>query len=194
MIKIVAIFLLFSPFISYSQTAFEIGFNTGFKNGYCYNDYGCTSPYPPTSPIPSANESWDNYNDGYNRGFQIGLDSKRSSGNNNTSSSYRQVVKPAEWKAPVSRDFLIQEATQRGNDAQRCADNVTTLLDNLSNLILKLSYCDRQAAINLNVPLQEVIKEVNNYSMEDICSNYHNIQSEINSLQEITNRHINKCK
>ncbi len=67
--------------MSQVKSNFERGFENGFKEGYCYNrPVGsiCSYPiiiYPPT---PKLNESSDNYTQGYNRGFQYGLDLKRS--------------------------------------------------------------------------------------------------------------------
>ncbi len=57
------------------------GFEVGFEEGYCYNrPVGSICSYPIIiyPPIPKLNESSDNYTQGYNRGFQYGLDLKRS--------------------------------------------------------------------------------------------------------------------
>jgi len=72
------IFLIIS-FLAYSQSNFDKGFYDGFKKGYCYErDNNCIAPITPNAPIPSVNENSDNYNHGYNRGFQIGLDKSRN--------------------------------------------------------------------------------------------------------------------
>src|SRR5690606_38103947 len=62
------------------KTSYVKGFEIGFKEGYCYNrnTYDCLVPMTPIPPPPRINESKDNYTEGYNRGFQFGLDLKRT--------------------------------------------------------------------------------------------------------------------
>ncbi len=68
--------------LSFSQikSAYSRGFEVGFKEGYCYNNktVDCFTPLTPLAPMPRLNESKESYTDGYNRGFQFGLDLKRS--------------------------------------------------------------------------------------------------------------------
>lgn len=61
------------------KSNYERGFEIGFKEGYCYNrtTYDCFTPMTPLAPMPRINENKDNYTQGYNRGFQFGLDLKR---------------------------------------------------------------------------------------------------------------------
>lgn len=92
----------------FSQTSFIIGFNKGWKEGYCYNQNGCVAPVAPVAPVPTASESSDNYKDGYNRGFQMGLDKKRS---NSASSNSAGVGAGVPTKA-VTTDF--GSITQQG--------------------------------------------------------------------------------
>jgi hypothetical protein len=49
------------------------GFNDGYKEGYCYDRYGCISPIPPICPMLEIGERQDSYKDGYNRGFKTAL-------------------------------------------------------------------------------------------------------------------------
>jgi hypothetical protein len=76
------VFLLILNFSAIAQikSNYERGFGIGFKEGYCYsrNTYNCLPPLTPLSPLPRINESSSNYTEGYNRGFQYGLDLKRS--------------------------------------------------------------------------------------------------------------------
>jgi hypothetical protein len=85
--------LLFASSFIYSQTNYEEGFNSGYKNGYCYGQgVGCIPPIPPICPIPLIGESNDNYRQGYNRGFSMGQNARQYKENQNTnytgSSSY----------------------------------------------------------------------------------------------------------
>jgi hypothetical protein len=61
------------------NSPFARGFDKGFKEGYCYNHatVDCLTPLTPLTPLPRLNESNDSYTDGYNRGFQSGLDLQR---------------------------------------------------------------------------------------------------------------------
>jgi len=75
--QIVTIALVLFALVSCAQTEYSKGFKAGYKEGYCYNDYGCVSPIPPVTPIPNIGERNDNYQDGYNRGFKMGLEDKQ---------------------------------------------------------------------------------------------------------------------
>lgn len=55
------------------QSNFCRGFNDGYKEGYCYDRYGCIAPIPPVCPVLEVGERIDSYKDGYNRGFKTGL-------------------------------------------------------------------------------------------------------------------------
>ncbi len=66
--------LLLLPLLALSQTDFSNGYEKGYKEGYCYEDFGCISPVSPVSPIP--NIGYDSYQDGYNRGFSDGKAAK----------------------------------------------------------------------------------------------------------------------
>jgi hypothetical protein len=86
----VSLFLSFLIIFSTSfsqQKPFEQGFAKGFKEGYCYNQsITCLAPLTPLCPMPRINENENNFTDGYNRGFQTGLDLKRVEGGTNSSS------------------------------------------------------------------------------------------------------------
>jgi hypothetical protein len=84
-------YLLLLNFVAFSQSNFNIGFEEGFKNGYCYsnNQSGniCTPPLPPLPPLPQTNEKSTNYQDGYNRGFLYGQDRRRKDDNNSSNTN-----------------------------------------------------------------------------------------------------------
>jgi hypothetical protein len=63
---------------AFGQSDYSRGFQNGYKEGYCHNDFGCIAPIPPITPIPLIGESNDSYQDGYNRGFKRGLEDKRA--------------------------------------------------------------------------------------------------------------------
>lgn len=92
---------LITSFI-YSQTDFSRGFQKGYKDGYCYQVYGCIAPIPPLSPMPNSNESPHSYKQGYQKGFLIGKQAKSNKSNNNsfdrnTPREYPNYVQPFDF-------------------------------------------------------------------------------------------------
>ncbi|CAA7386949.1 hypothetical protein [Chryseobacterium fistulae] len=74
-----------------AQSNFNKGFNMGYGEGYCHDKgVGCIKPLSPMAPMPTIGESINSYQDGYNRGFQQGLNAQKS---NATSQRY-QTSKP----------------------------------------------------------------------------------------------------
>lgn len=68
--------LLITTHISYAQTDFSNGYKSGWKAGYCFQEDFCSSPIPPSAPMPNLNKN--SFQDGYNRGFIDGKASKSS--------------------------------------------------------------------------------------------------------------------
>ena len=79
-----------------AQNDYTKGFEAGYKKGWCHNkDIGCIPPVPPVPPVPSIGESLNSYTDGYNRGFQMGLDAGRSEDSKSASTRQRyQTAQP----------------------------------------------------------------------------------------------------
>jgi hypothetical protein len=93
-INLIFFFALFFSPVSFCQTKpFEQGFGKGFKEGYCYNQsITCIAPLTPNCPLPRVNENENNFTDGYNRGFQTGLDLRRvEEGRNSSKINYQSV-------------------------------------------------------------------------------------------------------
>ena len=64
---------------SSAQSKYSDGFESGYRNGYCQDQgISCLAPIPPNAPLPTVNESLNSYIDGYNRGFQLGLQAQRN--------------------------------------------------------------------------------------------------------------------
>lgn len=79
---------LFLSFFSFAQSNFSNGFSDGYKKGYCQNQgIGCMSPLPPIAPIPKIGENMNSYQDGYNRGFEAGLNAQKSKSDNSANST-----------------------------------------------------------------------------------------------------------
>lgn len=110
-------------FVAFGQyNNYDSGFKNGYKEGYCYNDYGCIPPIPPITPIPLIGESNDNYQDGYNRGFKMGLENKQAKkGNSENKQNGQNIYNPQPYVSTyVSPNFnaIIQagEAMQARYD------------------------------------------------------------------------------
>lgn len=94
--KIFLLSLIFCFTASYifAQTNFDNGFKEGYKNGYCQDQgIGCIKPIPPIAPIPTVDESSSSYQDGYNRGFQMGMKAQNAPSNTTNQQRY-QTAKP----------------------------------------------------------------------------------------------------
>lgn len=65
-----------------AQSDFSKGWDEGYREGYCYNKYGCVSPVPPVSPVPAPGQ--DNYKGGYNAGFIKGQNDKKNNESNSS--------------------------------------------------------------------------------------------------------------
>ncbi|MFN4149423.1 MAG: hypothetical protein ACK4IX_00625 [Candidatus Sericytochromatia bacterium] len=89
--KILILIMLLVSLVASSQTNFDKGFEDGYKKGYCQDQGNCIAPIPPIAPIPNVYESTSSYQDGYNRGFKIGLEKQtlESSNQNNNKGNYK---------------------------------------------------------------------------------------------------------
>lgn len=88
---IIILILIFGQ-ICFAQTKYTNGFNNGYKKGYCHDKgIGCIDPIPPIAPIPKIGESSESYTDGYNRGFEMGLNAQKSSNSSSTTNSVNRT-------------------------------------------------------------------------------------------------------
>jgi tetratricopeptide (TPR) repeat protein len=111
--------LLFVTTLSFAQTKFTDGFNTGYKKGYCQDQrVGCIEPIPPISPIPKIGESSSSYTDGYNRGFEMGLNAKKSNSNKRTryKTAKPEFVDDVMYKSPTNSKVEAIKALDRKQD------------------------------------------------------------------------------
>ncbi len=110
--KKLILILLLLPFFSIGQTKYNLGFNDGYKSGYCYNKIGCVSPPPPVTPVLLLGESLDNYQQGYNRGLLKGKnDSDNSYNNEGLGSKTTPIIKPAVLEVPDPTPIIINNNT-----------------------------------------------------------------------------------
>jgi tetratricopeptide (TPR) repeat protein len=105
--KYLFLVLLLSAYsFSYSQTNFTKGFLAGYKNGSCFDQSPCIPPDMPVPPVPGTYEAADSYQDGYKRGFQMGLDDSKVS-----AARYRLAsVEPIDYAAKLNTNDTAQRA------------------------------------------------------------------------------------
>lgn len=100
---ILTILFLFGSNIVNSQSKYSEGFDDGYKNGYCQDQgVGCIQPIPPIAPLPQVGENLSSYKDGYNRGFELGLNARKS----NKSSSSTNV--PNRSRYQTARPIFVE--------------------------------------------------------------------------------------
>lgn len=87
--KFLSIIVLCLSIKSFAQSNISSGFDSGYKAGYCYGIPSCVTPLVPSTPTDIFT-----YQDGYNKGFQMGLDKQRGV-ENKISSGYKGT--PAEF-------------------------------------------------------------------------------------------------
>ena len=180
------IFLLLIQSITYSQTKFNLGFDVGFKKGYCYDQsISCIPPVTPITPFVQLKENANSWQDGYNRGFIIGqhLGIYNQSVNNipvafnysEPQNPVPQVFKSGKYVPPVDLDLLkkVLEYKQillktRRNWLQNRSDNLSTLNDYL------LTNLDSNYHFTIYLGIVGVIQEINQgYDLTDTNNFYY---------------------
>jgi len=126
--------------LSFAQTNYTNGFNAGYKKGFCQDQgIGCIEPIPPISPVPKIGESSDSYNDGYNRGFQTGLNARKSNSNERT--RYKTAKPKFIDYTSSSNDNLINLKIKVLNKLSKRAlenlenENYESAIDNANSMI-----------------------------------------------------------
>lgn len=172
---LLVIILVFFTSLSYSQTQYSEGFEYGYSQGYCYGQAPCNAPNPPLTPNPQLGESWDNYQQGYNRGFQMGIDAKRASGNNsytsNPPSPQRQLYKP------IPDNVLVEAAKSRYELAEYRIQILKEYIQDIWDRDDKLIQCEGESNKGI---IQEAMKDVNG----SYVLNSDNFQKMVNYLKE----------
>ncbi len=94
LLPVLTAFIVFVFFVNFSiaQSKFDQGFIDAYKKGYCYEKANCISPIPPVAPIPTVSENLNSYQDGYSRGFKMGMEAQ----NGNTSGQKRYKTASAD--------------------------------------------------------------------------------------------------
>lgn len=146
-------------YYSQAQSGFTNGFNDGYKKGYCLNNFSCVPPIPPVTPIPAVGESYDSYEDGYGRGFQMGLDASRSNGNTNSNNSgyQRKVVAPPRYIEPLDLNLYARGVQYKEQISKERFDRIQEIVGKIYSYANQLDNCGQP---NLATGLRESIQEL----------------------------------
>ncbi len=107
---LLVITIIFSTTNLFSQSGFDRGFETGYEKGYCHDaGVGCPAPIPPIAPLPTTNENISSYQDGYNRGFEMGLSARN--GNSSNRQRYKTAsAEPIEYMQRINTADIYAKA------------------------------------------------------------------------------------
>lgn len=179
---IIFVFLLVSNII-FCQSNFNNGFNDGYKKGYCQDKgIGCLPPLPPLAPIPEIGENSNSYQDGYNRGFKMGL---QVNSENNNSSSNRERYKTSSaqfvddfiynpYKDPNVLNLAIKVAELKAQKLNSLFSKATESYngDDYGNAIY---YANEIIKIDANISQSYAIKAMSYFYKNEILNAYNNI-------------------
>lgn len=190
-------FLLLN-FIALSQlkSNYSRGFEVGFKEGYCYNNQkvDCFYPLTPEAPLPRINENKEDYTQGYNRGFQFGLDLRRSNDavNNSNTNLNSQLI---QYRDYISQQPLIDAMAAVGMMKQRKYDlRKGWVQDRINNLaeLLKVLFNKESLPSNADIDKikttywQTTVDYVDKLSAVDFADDYqfNSIQTNFNKIEK----------
>ena len=185
---VLIILLIFSANFLLAQTQFVNGFNNGYKKGFCQDQgVGCIEPVPPIAPSPKIGESSNNYTDGYNRGFELGLNARKSndSGNGYKTSKAKFVddiiynLPKTENKAKKQMAELIEK---RG--IQNLVDGNYDDAINDANVLIGMGYYNQSAYFIISKSYYHKNEMTNayNFSLKITDPNYINWKIELPEL------------
>ncbi len=119
-----------------SQSNYVKGFETGFKSGYCYNEsYNCIPPVTPIAPIPSADESYNDFWAGYNRGFLQGFTKNSSTSNTGPYGNAGYIPKINQFTPDYSFYYnsLKRTTTQTNDNVNSNSSSIEYLIEELND-------------------------------------------------------------
>lgn len=176
------IFLLISNII-FCQSNFNNGFNDGYKKGYCQDKgIGCLAPIPPIPPIPEIGENSNSYQDGYNRGFKVGMQANSGTTNSsNTRERYKTtsaqfvddfVYNP--YKDPNVLNLAMKVAELKAQKLKSLFDKATESYndDDYANAIY---FANEIIKTDANIPQAYAIKAMSYFYKNEIINAYNNI-------------------
>jgi len=205
----IILFLIFNlNSIGQIKSNYEKGFEIGFKEGFCYNNstYDCFTPMIPIAPMPRINENKDNYTEGYNRGFQFGLDLKRSKeAMNNSDNSLNSIPKFNNYVSQNPVETMRTVAIYKQQKYDKRTDWIQQRIYQLTDLINKLFNKQNMPSFAIESTRNIYIRQLNNfinsisgvdfaddYQFQNVVNGFYSVENEIysgyNSCMEVENR------
>lgn len=201
--KIFIIIVLCLSYKSFSQSTFYSGFEAGYKAGYCYGRPSCITPIVPIAPIGGFN-----YKDGYNNGFQMGLDKQRGLKNENSygyKGTEMTFIDNTMYKAPYelmmdiidrkdkefenkygsyeNRDRIFKELLLKGLDAFT-----------KKNYYAAINYCNQAQETLLTNPMIDIILGGSYYSIGDYDNSLRHLKTAKNNGYTDADEYIKQIK
>ena len=182
--KIIIITFLFISNFILCQSNFNNGFNDGYKKGYCQDKgIGCLEPIPPIPPIPAIGENLNSYQDGYNRGFKMGM--QANSANSNSSSQTRERYKTSSaqfvddfvynpYKDPNTLNLAMKVAELKAQKLKALFEKATESYndDDYGNAIY---FSNEIIKTDANIPQAYAIKAMSYFYKNEMINAYNNI-------------------
>lgn len=182
--KLILITFLFISNLIFCQSNFNNGFNDGYKKGYCQDKgIGCLEPIPPVPPIPAIGENLNSYQDGYNRGFKMGM--QANSGNSNSSTQTRERYKTSSaqfvddfvynpYKDPNVVNLAMKVAELKAQKLKSLFEKATESYndDDYANAIY---FSNEIIKTDANIPQAYAIKAMSYFYKNEILNAYNNI-------------------
>jgi len=145
--SIIIIFLILFTNLLFAQSNFDRGFEVGYKKGFCQDQgIGCIEPITPISPIPGVNESYNNYTDGYNRGFTMAIRKRNSvKSNSNSENSLPKYKRPVRKYNTIKSNINYKQVASTLNSIQSRIDyNKNVLNQTLESIDLRKKSIHRE--------------------------------------------------
>lgn len=203
------IFLIFGKTYSQLKSNYARGFEIGFEEGYCYNNetVDCFRPITPLAPLPRINENKENYTQGYNRGFQYGLDLKRSEEafNQPNINLHNRLVQFNEYvsQQPVSAMIAVGMLKQEKYDARK--EWMSARMGVIKNLLFNLYREIPGGSSAIENEKNFLIERLNPYTRADLANDNQfriiqnifyesekKIYSNYNTIVELNKRELKK--
>jgi hypothetical protein len=188
---------------SFAQSTFSSGFEAGYKNGYCYGRPSCVTPLVPVAPFGGFS-----YQDGYNKGFQMGLDNQRGLANKITTGykgtpaefiDNKMYSPPYELMMDIidrkdkefenkygsyeNRDRIFKELLLKGLDAFTKKDYYAAI-----------NYCNQAQETLLTNPMIDIILGGSYYSIGDYDNSLRHLKTAKNNGYTDADEYIKQIK
>jgi tetratricopeptide (TPR) repeat protein len=182
--------LTLSFFSTIAQNNYSNGFSEGYKNGYCYGKYGCVAPLPPPTPPALPGENFNSYQDGYNRGFQMGLDGRKGT-NTRLYNPYNEIVTPPKYVPPVDLNLYAQSLMAKQELSEKRVEYIQKFIDYLIEIDNSYRICFESQIPPLKKHLDNLYKPRDGLADNSL---YDNTCSALKQFESVALENQRKCQ